>query len=541
MNCYRAKDYIINDLYPHWARADIDGGIFSDLWRLLEHEPPPYLTAEIAPQLDILYHGNASGRKPISPLVYSLIDPGRGRLLPAARARIAGAVMIQYRRKWERLWAVQTAEYNAKNNYDMTEESHRVETPNITFAGEIKAGRKSRTETETNAQSDIYGFNTPTADPVPEGKSTGGGSVTVTEPKEENVTNDNRTETGTRRHDDEIHRVGNIGVMTTQSLLTEEIGLWTWQFYISIFSDIDAVLALPIYYGAGAGCQTIFGYPPYITTESLPAGHISTYYTAQVEAEGDIPIRWEIVGALPPGLILTETPPVPPGTAPEITTATLPNGITGTAYNQALTATGTAPITWTISGILPTGVEFDMATHRLTGTPTAAGTYTFTAKAQNAYGADEQTYTVKITAPPPPTRYKWKRYNVNTSYQTTYSNDSGWRSAGVFSDSIVEDANRTSDVTFTTAHGFDIHGTEYATTSDGLGVTCCKGTPSAVEKYEPRGEGQGWDLYTRSCDEHTTETHTKGSYIDDVTADNRNAYPDDGIDGGYWYVYAGTV
>jgi len=34
------------------------------------------------------------------------------------------------------------------------------------------------------------------------------------------------------------------------------------------------------------------------------------------------------------------------GTAPTITTATLPNGTVGTAYSQTLAATGDTPITW---------------------------------------------------------------------------------------------------------------------------------------------------------------------------------------------------
>jgi len=75
--------------------------------------------------------------------------------------------------------------------------------------------------------------------------------------------------------------------------------------------------------------------------------------------------------------------------APAITTTTLPGGTVGTAYNQTLAATGTSPITWSISaGALPTGLTLNTATGAITGTPTAAGTANFTVKAANGVTPD---------------------------------------------------------------------------------------------------------------------------------------------------------
>jgi hypothetical protein len=73
-------------------------------------------------------------------------------------------------------------------------------------------------------------------------------------------------------------------------------------------------------------------------------------------------------------------------TAPPLTivSASLPAGAVGTAYLQALIATGgTAPYTWSIvSGSLPPGLALSSGT--IGGTPAAAGSFNFTAKASDS-------------------------------------------------------------------------------------------------------------------------------------------------------------
>jgi hypothetical protein len=92
---------------------------------------------------------------------------------------------------------------------------------------------------------------------------------------------------------------------------------------------------------------------------------------------------------------IPSSPPLP--TAPTITTTTLPNGTVGAAYSQTLTATGTAPITWTLdSGTLPAGLTLSIA-GVISGTPTAAGTATFTVKA-NGTGSDTKQLSITINA-----------------------------------------------------------------------------------------------------------------------------------------------
>lgn len=84
--------------------------------------------------------------------------------------------------------------------------------------------------------------------------------------------------------------------------------------------------------------------------------------------------------------------------APAITTESLPEGTVGTAYNQLLGATGSETITWSLaSGTLPTGLKLS-DDGKITGTPTAAGTSTFTVTATNASGSASKEYTLIIKA-----------------------------------------------------------------------------------------------------------------------------------------------
>ena len=88
--------------------------------------------------------------------------------------------------------------------------------------------------------------------------------------------------------------------------------------------------------------------------------------------------------------------------APSITTSSLPDGKVGEAYSQTLTATGTEPIIWSIiSGDLPAGLTLDEATGEISGTPTAAGSSTFTVKAANSAGSDTKELSITITKDAP--------------------------------------------------------------------------------------------------------------------------------------------
>jgi len=75
-----------------------------------------------------------------------------------------------------------------------------------------------------------------------------------------------------------------------------------------------------------------------------------------------------------------------------VTVNSLPTGATQTAYSAVLSASGgTTPYTWSISsGQLPTGLSLNASSGAISGTPTAAGAFTFTAKVTDS-GSPAQT------------------------------------------------------------------------------------------------------------------------------------------------------
>ena len=85
--------------------------------------------------------------------------------------------------------------------------------------------------------------------------------------------------------------------------------------------------------------------------------------------------------------------------------ASLPSGTVGTAYSQTLTAGGgAAPYTYAnTSGLLPAGLSLTSGGH-ISGTPTAAGTSSFTVTVTDATGCTgSQAYSVTINSVPCPT------------------------------------------------------------------------------------------------------------------------------------------
>jgi hypothetical protein len=91
-------------------------------------------------------------------------------------------------------------------------------------------------------------------------------------------------------------------------------------------------------------------------------------------------------------------------TAPTITTNSLPGGTVGSAYNGsgfALSASGTAPITWSVTGgesvLTQAGLNFNTSTGVISGTcaDDVFGMVTF--QASNAYGTDSKTLSLTVS------------------------------------------------------------------------------------------------------------------------------------------------
>ncbi len=175
--------------------------------------------------------------------------------------------------------------------------------------------------------------------------------------------------------------------------------------------------------------------PLSVTTQApLAGGEVGVAYTQAFAATGGTPpYQWTIsAGTVPLGFTLNPTTgsltgtPTVAGTsnftvqvadsashtatkaftitviaAVKITPVTPPGGVTGVSYTQQFAATGgVTPYVWSIaSGSIPTGLSLSTATGLLSGTPTTAGTYTFTiAVADQNGGKDSATFSITIVA-----------------------------------------------------------------------------------------------------------------------------------------------
>ena len=170
--------------------------------------------------------------------------------------------------------------------------------------------------------------------------------------------------------------------------------------------------------------------PVAFVTTSLPEGLAGVPYRAAIEARGGLPpYRFRVArGKLPPGLSLSADGTVSgtPGKAGkakatieasdsqgnpasrsftvviakgvQVATKSLPKAKAGSPYSATLKATaGRPPYAWSISlGSLPPGLVLS-AEGRISGTPTAAGSFGFTAVAADAAGGrSTRSLTIKV-------------------------------------------------------------------------------------------------------------------------------------------------
>ncbi|MBR4197038.1 MAG: S8 family serine peptidase [Synergistaceae bacterium] len=171
--------------------------------------------------------------------------------------------------------------------------------------------------------------------------------------------------------------------------------------------------------------------PAVITTNFLPDAVRGVAYNARLASFGDVALSWTLSSDLPAGLTLSESGDLSgiPTVAgkflitinakaldsstnshtrnytltvrdrPTIITASLPDGRMNTPYDMtALSADGTAPITWSVSGgNFPAGLTL-AGNGYIFGTPTKSGTFAFTLRAANGVLYGEKSYTVNIAS-----------------------------------------------------------------------------------------------------------------------------------------------
>jgi hypothetical protein len=197
---------------------------------------------------------------------------------------------------------------------------------------------------------------------------------------------------------------------------------------------INAVDSLNIS-GSGTASINVAGTSLIVSPVNIPQGHVGVAYA---------PVTFSVSGGVPP-YVLTLTHAVPPGMAfdpntwvlsgtpttggsysvdfdasdqagdfgggsavlpvPDLTPPTLSDGAIGTPYFAGFNALAFTIInpTLSVSGVLPPGVLFSSVggSGQLAGTPTVAGTFTFTAHAIGGGLTASRTYSITILSSPP--------------------------------------------------------------------------------------------------------------------------------------------
>ncbi|HEX3842240.1 MAG TPA: putative Ig domain-containing protein, partial [Acidimicrobiales bacterium] len=200
---------------------------------------------------------------------------------------------------------------------------------------------------------------------------------------------------------------------------------------------------------------------PSITTLSVPGGEVGAPYSQTlVGSGGTAPLTWSVTtGSLPAGLTLNAATGVISGTptaagsptfivtltdtngkkatqsytlavviGPSITTPSLPSGEVGVAYSQPLAGTGgTTPYTWSVTtGSLPAGLTLNSATGVISGSPTAAGSPTFTVTLTDANSqTSTKVFTVVVAAVPSITTPSLPSGEVGVAYSQTLAGTGG--------------------------------------------------------------------------------------------------------------------
>lgn len=169
-----------------------------------------WLSDDEATDLNMYYYFGYSAQKEITPLYDTLLN--KYTKIEAIQ-HLADIIYIKFSKNWDRLYTSYNLEYNPIYNYNVDDE--------------IKNASKITSDSSNSAS--IYGFNSDDANPANDNHL-----QTVTE----GLLDDNKTVQ---------HKEGNIGVTTSQKMLSDELQLRKWNFFENIIKDIDSILCLKIY------------------------------------------------------------------------------------------------------------------------------------------------------------------------------------------------------------------------------------------------------------------------------------------------------
>lgn len=235
------------------------------------------------PVLDLLVF-TTFGERRVAPVVSSVLS-----LKPTEEELTSLGTIVKslYKNKWDKYKALLKVEYDPIRNYEdtLTETIHDTEsnigTENINSQASIDITDTSSDETTNNLKlstildsensntrndtNSIYGFNSiesVDSDKSQIADSAKTKSTSTTSNTGTQSTQGTTTKNGTTIKSDGVSKdynvttdkarqskhTGNIGNLTTQQLMKQEIELWKWNFVESILADLKDFLTIPIYF-----------------------------------------------------------------------------------------------------------------------------------------------------------------------------------------------------------------------------------------------------------------------------------------------------
>lgn len=220
--------------------------LYDPLW-FAKMENAPWFN-EISPQqLAIKYVGQRSGSKITSPLLDDLLENESVEM----NSLIANVLMGCENYRWKKLWETMNYDYNPIENYNMKESSTDTRDGSTevdhTTIGNNMGSNNTIIKNTSNILNSVYGFNSVESVNSDDSNGTSDGNSTET-----SESNNSETRKGnTTLSDKNLHsltRSGNIGVTTTQQMITQERELVIWKFFDDVvFADMDKYLVCPIY------------------------------------------------------------------------------------------------------------------------------------------------------------------------------------------------------------------------------------------------------------------------------------------------------
>lgn len=226
----------LNDIFPFWYSS---GGIFNAMSKISQ-TPPIWLSDDRVFPLDLMYHGNISGGKTISPLISSLatVTPanftsGDNELLSPLVVAVASVCINMFSSNWDKLWGTYIKTYNSLSTFSTTENTN-VEEENTGTTGNTTNSRYDNSNDTNNA---TYGFNSDTQTPTDTSTDTTEGNTTSATTRTDNLKHTFSSDTD---------KQGYAGT-TPQEMLIKERELLKQQFFNTLFSDLDSVLTIQVY------------------------------------------------------------------------------------------------------------------------------------------------------------------------------------------------------------------------------------------------------------------------------------------------------